>query len=408
MRGSRDWLGQIGAVAVALLLLTAFAMPVMAQYGSASISATVVDRTGGVVPNAKVVLKNEASGITRETVTNSSGVFTFPSVPPGTYTVTISFPGLETLERKGILLTQGASVSLPNLVLEVAGTRQEIQVSEAAEVVVPVDTGQFSQTLNRNMVEDLTIVGRNAAELIKIMPGMAMTSGLGQTMWNSYVTATNSGPIGAFSAAGTQPNGAMTMTSDGANLLDPGNQGMQTANINQNQVQEVTVLTSAYGAEFAKGPITFQAIGKSGGAQFHGSAYLYARHGKFNALDSYQKSQGIKKESPTFQVDKFYYPGGDLGGPVLIPGTGFNKNRDKLFFYTAYEYMKQQPVGELRNYFVPTDEMLKGNFSREYLDSLGPNFANARSQANVLPGGNATSQDGVQFPGGWVPQSQFD
>ena len=64
------------------------------------------------------------------------------------------------------------------------------------------------------------------------------------------------------------------MTSDGANLLDPGNQGTQTANINQNQVQEVSILTNAYGAEFAKGPITFQAIGKSGGAQFHGQRLL--------------------------------------------------------------------------------------------------------------------------------------
>ena len=99
-----------------------------------------------------------------------------------------------------------------------------------------------------------------------------MATGLGQNMWNSYTTASNTGPIGSFSANGTQPNGAMTMTSDGANLLDPGNQGTQTANINQNQVQEVSILTSAYGAEFAKGPVTFQAIGKSGGAQFHGRA----------------------------------------------------------------------------------------------------------------------------------------
>ena len=81
-------------------------------------------------------------------------------------------------------------------------------------------------------------MGRDAAELIKIMPGMAMATGLGQSMWNSYTTASNTGPIGAFAAAGTQPNGAMTMTSDGANLLDPGNQGTQTANINQNQVQK--------------------------------------------------------------------------------------------------------------------------------------------------------------------------
>jgi len=88
-----------------LASLGVFSHPAAAQYGSASISATVVDRTGGVVPNAKVVLKNEESGITRETVTNSSSVFVFPSVPPGTYTVTVSFTGLQTWERKGIQLT---------------------------------------------------------------------------------------------------------------------------------------------------------------------------------------------------------------------------------------------------------------------------------------------------------------
>lgn len=405
---NEGWRGQPRwrAVIFALVLVGLVAMlqaPAFAQYGSASISATVVDKTGGVVPNAKAVLKNEASGITRETVTNASGVFNFPAVPPGTYTVTVSFTGLQTWEAKGIVLNQGASAALPNVVLEVAGTRQEVQVSEAAEVVVPVDTGQASQSLNRQMVEELSIVGRNAAELIKIMPGMAMTGGLGQTMWNSYTTASNTGPIGAFSAAGTQPNGAMTMTSDGANLLDPGNQGTQTANINQNQVQEVTILTSAYGAEFAKGPVTFQALGKSGGAQFHGGAYLYARNGEFNAVDSYSKSQG-----GTPLADSFYYPGGDFGGPVLLPKTNFNKNRDKLFFYTAYEYMKQQPAGNLHNYFVPTSEMLNGNFSREYLDSLGSGFANARSQAATSPGGNAASNDGVSFPGGMIPKSLFD
>ncbi len=388
---------------LALVVFILAQVPALAQYGSASISATVVDKSGGVVPNAKVVLKNDATGATRETVTNSSGVFSFPSVPPGDYTVTVSFTGLQTWEARGIPLTQGASARLPNVVLEVATISQEVLVAEASEVIVPVDSGQASQTLNRQMVEELSIVGRNAGELIKIMPGMAMTGGLGQSMWNSYTTASNTGPIGAFSAAGTQPNGAMTMTSDGANLLDPGNQGTQTANINQNQVQEVTILTSAYGAEFAKGPITFQAIGKSGGASFHGGAYLYARNGKFNAVDSYSKSQG-----GTPLDDEFYYPGGDLGGPVLIPGTNFNKNRDKLFFYTAYEYMKQQPAGTLKNYFVPTDEMKAGNFSRAYLDSLGPGFANARSAGNVSPGGNACSSDGACYPNGMIPASQLD
>ena len=390
----------VGLLIAALLLIQ---HPALAQFASGSISATVTDKTGAVVPNAKVVLKNQATNVTRDSQTNGSGVFNFPAVQPGTYTVTVSAAGLQSWEQREIILNQGGAISLPSVVLQVAETKQEIQVVSAAESLTPVDSPQVSQTLNEHMVTELSIQGRDAAELIKIMPGMAMATGLGQNMWNSYTTASNTGPIGSFSAQGTQPNGAMTMTSDGANLLDPGNQGTQTANINQNQVQEVSILTSAYGAEFAKGPVTFQAIGKSGGAQFHGGAYLYARDGTFNSIDSYSKSQGGVPLN-----DRFYYPGGDLGGPVIIPGLKFNKNRDKLFFYTAYEYMSQQPAGYLASYFVPTDEMKSGNFSPAYIASLGTGFKNARSAGAVTPGGNATSNDKVNFPGGMIPTSLID
>src|SRR5208283_1554010 len=309
-----------------------------------------------------------------DSVTNSAGNFDFPSIPPGSYSVTVSAPGLQTFEETGIVLTQGSPVRLPTIVLQVQSSKQEVEVIAGADVVVPVDTGQASQTLNKGMVENLSIVGRDAAELIKIMPGMASTSGLGQGMWNSQTTQSNNGPIGNFSAQGTQPNGAMTMTSDGANRLDPGNQGTQTSNINQNQVQEVSILTNAYGAEFAKGPITFQAIGKSGGAQFHGQAYFYARNGALNSNGWYNNAQ--KAAAP---ANSFYYPGGDFGGPVIIPGTRFNKNHDKLFFYAAFEYMDQHPAGNLASYFVPTSQMLAGNFSPSYLASLGKNFLNTKT-----------------------------
>ncbi len=391
-------------LSIGLLMAVLFLcqIPAGAQNASGTITATVADNSGAIIPNAKAVLTNEATTATRDTVSNGSGLFSFPAVQPGTYTVAVSAPGLMTWERRGITMNQGSVLTLGTVTLQVESSKQEIQVVSAADVV-PVDSPQASQTLNKRMVEDLSIVGRDAAELIKIMPGMAMATGLDQNMWNSYTTASNTGPIGSFSANGTQPNGAMTMTSDGANLLDPGNQGTQTANINQNQVQEVSILTSAYGAEFAKGPVTFQAYGKSGGAQFHGSAYLYARDGSFNSVNSFNKNQGGKPLD-----DKFYYPGGDLGGPVVIPGVKFNKNHDKLFFYTAYEYMKQQPAGNLQNYFVPTDEMKAGNFSPSYLASLGSGFANARSSGAVAPGGNATSGDGIAFPGGMIPKSMID
>jgi len=234
-----------------LIAMVAFTqLPAYAQFASGSIGATVADSTGAVIPNAKVVLKNEASGVVRDTVTNNSGNFDFPSVPPGTYTLTVSATGLRTSEQTGITLTQGSTLRMPTISLQVQTQKTEIEVVAAESVVVPVDSGQSSQTLNQNMVENISLNGRDAAELIKIMPGTAIVSGLSQSMWGegAVPTSSNNGPIGNFSTQGNPLYGGMTMTSDGANLLDPGNQGTQTANITQNQVQEVSVLTNAFRA----------------------------------------------------------------------------------------------------------------------------------------------------------------
>jgi hypothetical protein len=383
------------------LLIAALAVsqvPVFAQFASGSIGATVTDATGAIVPAAKVTLKNEATGALRDTVTNNSGAFDFPSILPATYTVTVTAAGLQTFEETGITLTQGATLRLPTIILQVQSTKQEVEVVAGADVVVPTDSGTASQTLNKNMIENISIAGRDAAELIKIMPGMGLAGGLTQSEWGqgSVATSSNNGPIGNFSAQGAPLYGGVTMTSDGANLLDPGNQGTQTANINQNQVQEVSILTSAYGAEFAKGPVTFQAIGKSGGAQFHGQAYLYARNGVFDSNGSYNNSQGV--QAPT---NSFYYPGGDFGGPVIIPHTNFNKNHDKLFFYAAFEYMDQHPAGGLLSYFVPTAQMQAGNFTPAYLATLGPGFKNNMYQDSAAP-------STTLFPTGQIPASQLD
>ncbi len=299
-----------------------FTFATFGQNATGTLKGLVTDPTGAIVPKAKVVLTNEATSVTRETLSNDSGFFNFVAVPPATYSVTISANGFNSWEEKEIAFTQGASITLPNIVLQVGSSKQQIEVISAAELPVPTDTGQVSQTLNEHMITELAIQGRDAAELIKIMPGMGMNTGLSNSMWSSLTTQSNSGPIGAFSAGGTQPNGGMTMTLDGANLLDPGNQGTQTSNVNQNQTAEVTILTSAYGAEFAKGPVTFQAVGKSGGDHFHGGAYFYARNGVFSSEDSFLKNQGVAKPN-----DSYYYPGGDIGGPVIIPHTNFNRKR---------------------------------------------------------------------------------
>ena len=215
---------QRNVFATLLLAAVVFSLPVWGQVSTGSLSGTVTDATGAVVPQASIVLKNQANNSTRQSVANGSGFFNFVAVQPATYMVTVSAPGFNSWEEKDIVFTQAANLTLPNIVMQIASTQQQVEVVSASDVIVPSDTGQSSQTLSTRMITDLAIQGRDAAELIKIMPGMGMNNGLSQGMFSSLVTQSNTGPIGSFSAQGTQPYGGMTMTSDGANLR-PGQSG---------------------------------------------------------------------------------------------------------------------------------------------------------------------------------------
>jgi hypothetical protein len=374
---------------------------VFGQNASCSLSGTVYDASDAVVPNATVVLRDEATNATRETVSNGSGFFSLSAIQPGSYAVTISKPGFADWERAHIVFNQGESRNLPNVVLRIAATAERVRVSAAPDSIAPLDTGETRETLTGKMLEELPIEGRNATELIKIMPGMAMNSGLSQYAWSSTTTKSNSGPAGQYVANGTQPEGAMTVTADGANLLDPGNQGGQVANINPNQTAELTLLTSAYGAEYAKGPVTLQAIGKSGAAVFHGSVYIYVTDFNLDSEDAYWKAMGFPKSK---SAPSYVFPGGEIGGPVLIPGSHFNRKRDKLFFYIAPEGM-DQPSNIETVTFVPTAQMLQGNFSPQYLATLGAGFANAYPSYAAAPVQHGAA---ASYPGGMIPQSQLN
>ncbi len=385
-------------------LILLFSSSLFAQQLTGSLSGTATDSTGATVPGAAVELKNAASGDARVAKTNGDGFFAIVAVPPGKYTLRISAAGFAAWQEDGIVITQGDSRTVPNIVLKVGTTKTEVEVISEGAAAAPVDSGAVSTTLNQTMVDEFTLSGRDAGELIKIMPGMGTNNGLsGNTSFNGadHVTGSNTGPAGAYSANGLIPNGSMAYMLDGASLVD-NNAGTQIANINPEMVSEVKLLTSSYGAEFARGPIVFQAFSKSGGKGFHGEGYLMARNSVFNAEDSFQKSIG----NP-ITVSHYYYPGGNIGGPIFIPGH-FNKNRDKLFFWFGYEYMNQQPAGSLLQYVVPTPQEKAGNFSPAYLASL-PQGGGWGAAYNI-PCANATSGGcpSLTFPGGQIPQSLFD
>ena len=358
--------------------LAAFVLAAALSFGqqlTGTLNGTTMDSTGAVVPNAKVTLKNEASGDMRTTISNATGYFTITAIQPGTYTVSVTSTGFKEWKQSGVVFNQGDSRTLPDIALQVGAVNETVEISAGA-LAVPTDNAEVSATVPEHMINDFPMGNRDAGELLKIMPGMAFSNGTSNgSGFSTKTVGSASGPVGQFSANGTQPSGAMSFMLDGANLVDPGNAGSQMANINQDMVQEVKVLMSDYSAEYAKGPAIFQAFSKSGGAKFHGEGYTYARNSALNSIDAYTHSQ-IANLAPGAQRDQsiavaapaesFYYFGGNVGGPVPKLANG-NK---KLFFWGGYEYMRQHPAGSIINYNTPTEEQLQGDFSNTSINGV--------------------------------------
>jgi hypothetical protein len=377
---------------VVLFMLMAFlGSTAIAQQITGTLSGTVHDVSGAIVPGAQVTLKNEASGDVRTVTADGSGRFVITAIQPANYSVNVVANGFTTWQENGIVMSQGDTRDIPNIKLKVGSVSSQVDVIAGGAAVVPTDTAEISTSLNEKMIDSFPLQGRDAGELLKIMPGMALNnSGSQGTSFNDKKVGSNNGPVGAYSSNGTQPNGTMAYMLDGANLVDPGNFGTQIANINQDMVGQIKFLMSNYGAEYAKGPSIFQAFSKSGGQQFHGEAYLYTHNSALNAVDAYTKSQGGNNAA-----ESYYYMGGNVGGPVLLPFVKWNRDRKKLFFWGGYEYMKQQPAGSIINYNVPNAAQLSGDFSNAGIDPNAliawPKFYANLAAAQLPAGGTATS-----------------
>jgi hypothetical protein len=337
-----------------------------AQQLTATLSGFATDQTDARIPGAAILVVNDASGDKRDSKADGDGFFSVTALPPGTYTVTVTAKGFAAWKETGVLLNQGDSRTLPNIHLKVSGDVNAVTVVSGENAEVPVDTAEISATLNNELVDSATLTGRNAAELIKMMPGITFNSnnsGSTGSGYNSLVTGTNNGPAGTFSANGTQPYGSTAIILDGANLIDPGNAGTQIANINQDMTDSVKYLSASYGAEYAKGPAILEAFSKSGGQRFHGEGYLYARNtGLGYANDWNNKSQQIGQGLPNVLTPQsFYYIGGNVGGPIFFPH--FNRNKDKLFFWVGYEKMIQHPFNSAVEMNVPTAAQISGDFN---------------------------------------------
>jgi Carboxypeptidase regulatory-like domain len=364
----------LGFSLVLLTTATAFA-----QSTAGSMSGSVVDAQGQVVPGANVTITNENTAEARTTVSNEIGEYVFPTLQPGPYTVRAELQGFKPFEIKNNVVLANNRLTVRPLRLEVGQLAETVSVTAVGETIATTVTSHQA-IMNEKQIETMSIRGRDPISLLKVLPGVGSLANDQETFGGSFST-----PV-----PNIQGGRGQTIYVDGINGGDGGGGGNFSAAVNMDAVEEVNVQMSAYTAEYGlKGGAQVNLITKHGGSEYHGTGYWYKRHEGLNATNFFNNKAGVPKP-----VYRYSTQGGTIGGPIpKIPKINAEKN--KLFFFYSIDDTQLKDVNILRFYTVPTAAERQGDFSNSRL----PNGALITI---------TDPQTGQPFPGNQIPVARMD
>ena len=395
----------------------------LAQETTGTVSGVVQDPTGAIIPQATVILTNLENKSERKTISNGSGNFSIASVPAGLrYQLKVTRTGFTGWESQAFPLRPGDQVNFTDVKLKVGAVEQVTVEDVTSQSLKPLDSPERSDVITSKDLETLAIVGRDATELIRFLPGFALVSpGLNNQAPNDAVVGVSGANTGSYSSNGTGTTGIATIL-DGVSLTDIQTNSGTTQTVNAEMVSEVKVTTSTFSSEYAHGPTVINATTKAGSTHYHGSGYFFARDTSLNANDWYNNFLGQPRPE-----GRYFFPGGTLGGPLWIPHTRFGRDNTKLYFFVGYEYYNQLFSPETLGAVVPTMAQRAGDFS---VASLNAHLCGARPDGkpnvnsiqpecfseNFLPNGASVSNGnlvGQGNPGGiallnWLPLPNAD
>ncbi len=376
------------AMTVALSFL---AGPAPAQSTAATVSGTVKDPSGAMVPEATVNLTNADTHQSRTFHTNGAGQFVAPDVDEGTYSVTIEKQGFSKLQRDGIAVAPQDRLSLGEMILQVGATSSTVSVSaDAGQLELQADSGERSEAVTNTQLRDIALNGRNIHDLAKLIPGVAYPGGAAEV--------SNLSAIGNYSINGARVT-MKDMTVDGSSITRTDQQAQQVT-INPDAIGEVKILTSNYQAEYGKAAGGIVTVSTKGGSQqFHFDARYFRRHDSMNANSYFNNLAGHPRA-----LYRYNYYGFDVGGPIYMPKKlgGFNSTKTKLFFFYNEEWYKQlTPQASANNVEMPTAAERNGDFSQSVNGNGAPIIV--RDSGNCL-GTNGTGTPNP-FPGNVIPKS---
>jgi hypothetical protein len=351
-----------------LLLLLGFGFCVgnaFAQSASTtSLVGNISDQNGAAMPGVQIVAVNEGTSEQLTTATNSEGYYSFQFVKVGTYTMTASRTGFQTLTKTGVRVETNQIVRTDfNLIV---GQLTEKVMVTAQPPPLATDDATLSEIIGSKATVDLPVSGRNALRLAAITPGV---------LPGFKNPATNPGGGEDLVAVGTREI-QNSVSLDGVSIMN--NLGSQvTFRPSIDAVQELQVQTGTYGAQYG-GYLGLQLnlVSRSGTNDFHGSAFEFVRNNFFDARGFFQKKPN--PQSPFHQNQFGFY----VGGPVWIPRVYRGQNR--TFFMVNYEGLRQsQSLAQLDTVLTPL--MRQGNFSELSKPITNPRAGGAAFQSNIIP-----------------------
>lgn len=332
---------------VASLIALCMSYPSLGQNITATLTGTISDTSGAVVPNASVTVHDEDRNSDVGTVkTDQSGVYTITELPVGNYTVTVQAPGFRTAITKKVILHVGDHRALDE-VLELGQVTENVTVTSTE---VPVETSSAAQetTITGTQIRELQLNNRNFIQLVALQPGVASTAGdqVGFGLNNTL----------SFSVNGNRPS-ANNWTVDGADVNDSGSNFTLLNIPSVDAISEFKLERSTYDAEYGRsGGGQVNVVTKAGTSEFHGSAYEFVRNDIFNANLFLLNARGTPRQP--FHYNNFGYT---FGGPIFIPNH-YNRDKNRTFFFWSEEFRRVKSPSTAFA-LVPNPQELAGNFN---------------------------------------------
>jgi len=308
---------------IAAIFLIATLTTLHAQVVGGTLSGTITDPSGATLTNAQVLVHNDETGNERRLTTGPDGRYSAPSIPIGTYTITVELPGFATQHRTGIPLTVGQSKQI-DIELTVNSVDQQISV-EDTPAVVNLSTQQTSGLVDERQIKQLPLNGRSYDQLITLNPATVNYTG----QRSGSIGTSNSSVGNMFAISGRRPQDNLFLLNGveytGASLINVTPGGTSGQLLGVDAVREFNVVSDTYSAAYGKrqgAQISIVTI--SGTNSIHGSAYEFIRNSALDARNYFDQSH-----IPGFQRNNF---GASLGGPI---------RKDKLLLFANYEGYRQ-------------------------------------------------------------------